>query len=526
MRKRIMSILLAMVMVFTMLPLPAAAAENDNVYISVSYDGAFAEDANGNAVAYTAVPLSELKTINLDDYGLGTYLYDADMDGNYDITALHLYIYTHEKIFGREFSEVYVTGGPGSIYFAGGLFGFADENLNYFYNGTYPEIDGWGVTADQITLKAGDFLDIAGYSSWAFWMDSAAGFHYFVDDAGNFTHEYNVKNEEELTVKLVRSYSAMGSGAELYEETGYDIYYGTSVGNATGSIATNENGEGTVTLPLAGTWYLWCDGGHGAEWSSDIVSSPAIAIVEVEADETCAHNYTDATCTEPKKCELCGVTEGDALGHDFSSTYTVDKKATFTTNGIKSKHCTRNGCNETTSKTIYKASDVKLSTAIYTYNGKTKNPTVCVKDSKGNTIDSSNYTITKPSGRKNVGKYTYTIKFKNAYSGTKKLTLTINPKGTSISKVTAAKKAFTVKWKKQSEKMSTSRITGYQMQYSTGKKFTNPKTVTISGYSNTSKKITKLSAKKTYYVRVRTYKTINGTKYYSGWSATKSVKTK
>lgn len=64
------------------------------------------------------------------------------------------------------------------------------------------------------------------------------------------------------------------------------------------------------------------------------------------------------------------------------------------------------------------------------------------------------------------------------------------------------------------------------MQYSTGKKFTNPKTVTISGYSNTSKKITKLSAKKTYYVRVRTYKTINGTKYYSGWSATKSVKTK
>ena len=49
MRKRIMSILLAMVMVFTMLPLSTVAAENDNVYISVSYDGQFVDDAKGNS---------------------------------------------------------------------------------------------------------------------------------------------------------------------------------------------------------------------------------------------------------------------------------------------------------------------------------------------------------------------------------------------------------------------------------------------------------------------------------------------
>jgi len=241
-----------------------------------------------------------------------------------------------------------------------------------------------------------------------------------------------------------------------------------------------------------------------------------------------------ATCTSPGLskgiyCEACDrmiVLPSIIMGgHEYDDNWTVDKKATTSVDGSKSKHCIR--CDAKTSVTkIYKASGVKLSTSSYTYNGKIKSPKVYIKNSKGKTISSSNYTITKPSGRKNVGKYTYTIKFKNEYSGTKKLTLTIDPKGTNISSVSAAKKAFTVKWKKQSEKMATSRITGYQIQYSTSKKFTSPKTVTVSGYSNISKKITKLSAKKTYYVRIRTYKIVNGTRYYSKWSAYKSVKTK
>ena len=74
--------------------------------------------------------------------------------------------------------------------------------------------------------------------------------------------------------------------------------------------------------------------------------------------------------------------------------------------------------------------------------------------------------------------------------------------------------------------MSTSRITGYQIQYSTSKKFTSPKSTTVSGYSKTSKKITGLKSKKTYYVRVRTYKTVNGKKIYGSYSSVKSVKVK
>ncbi|MGN0527987.1 MAG: fibronectin type III domain-containing protein, partial [Eubacterium sp.] len=101
------------------------------------------------------------------------------------------------------------------------------------------------------------------------------------------------------------------------------------------------------------------------------------------------------------------------------------------------------------------------------------------------------------------------------------LYFTIKPKATSISSVSAGSKKFTVKWKKQS-----TQVTGYQIQYSTSSKFTSPKYVTVSSNKTTSKTISKLKSKKKYYVRVRTYKTVSGTKYYSSWSKAKSVTTK
>ncbi|MGN0527529.1 MAG: fibronectin type III domain-containing protein, partial [Eubacterium sp.] len=101
------------------------------------------------------------------------------------------------------------------------------------------------------------------------------------------------------------------------------------------------------------------------------------------------------------------------------------------------------------------------------------------------------------------------------------LYFTIKPKATSISSVSAKSKGFTVKWKKQA-----TQTTGYQIQYSTSSKFTSPKTVTVSSYKTTSKTISKLKSKKKYYIRIRTYKTVSGTKYYSSWSSAKSVTTK
>ena len=75
--------------------------------------------------------------------------------------------------------------------------------------------------------------------------------------------------------------------------------------------------------------------------------------------------------------------------------------------------------------------------------------------------------------------------------------------------------------------MKKSRITGYQIQVARNKAFTkNSKTVTVKGFSKTSKKIKGLKSKTRYYVRIRTYMTVDGVEYYSNWSKVKSVKVK
>lgn len=208
--------------------------------------------------------------------------------------------------------------------------------------------------------------------------------------------------------------------------------------------------------------------------------------------------------------------------HNYQNVIT---KATTSANGYIGKECAI--CGDKITETIYYPKTMKLSTTNYTYSGGVKTPTVSIIDANGNTVSSANYNVSYATGRKSVGKYKVTVTFKgDKYSGSKYTYFNINPKGTSISKVYRAKKAFTVKWKKQSAKMATSTITGYQIRYSTSSKMTSPKYKTVKGYKYTSKKITKLKAKKKYYVQVRTYKTVSGKTYYSSWSSIKSVTTK
>lgn len=174
---------------------------------------------------------------------------------------------------------------------------------------------------------------------------------------------------------------------------------------------------------------------------------------------------------------------------------------------------------------------VTLSAAKYTFNGKVKKPTVTVKTANATiaskvSASNTNVKITYQSGRKNVGIYKVTVTGIGRYSGTLTKTFRINPKGTSIRSLVRGSKAITVKWRKQATKMASSRITGYQIRYSTSSKMTKAKMVTVKGYSRVYRKITKLKARKKYYVQVRTYKTVSGKKYYSTWSGRKAVKTK
>ncbi len=128
---------------------------------------------------------------------------------------------------------------------------------------------------------------------------------------------------------------------------------------------------------------------------------------------------------------------------------------------------------------------------------------------------------TSYSNNKKIGTAKVTIKGQAPYKGTVTKTFKIVPKGTSFKKLTRGKKSFTATWKKQG-----TQTTGYQIQYGLKKNFKGAKTVTVKGSSKLKKTVKKLKSKKTYYVRIRTYKQVGKTKYCSGWSKVKTVKTR
>ena len=255
-----------------------------------------------------------------------------------------------------------------------------------------------------------------------------------------------------------------------------------------------------------------------------------------EADKAVAATCTKSGLTEGSHCQYCKKVlteqkEIPATGHQYipSQESYPNPMATLSKDGRLVSPQVCENCDNEYEKTavIPKIGTVKLSKTAYTYNGKVQCPDEVVKDRTGKALKGGmDYNVSYSKGMKNVGKYTVKVTFKENYSGSKSMTYSINPKGTSVSKVTATKKGFKVTWKKQK-----TQTTGYQVQYSTDKNFKkNNKTVTISKNSTTSKSVGKLKAKKKYYVRVRTYKTVKfggkSVKLYSGWSKAKSVTTK
>ena len=300
----------------------------------------------------------------------------------------------------------------------------------------------------------------------------------------------------------------------------------------------------------------------GCSETSDITEIPAtghdFSVWTTIKSPNCVDKGSEArTC---KICEYKETKDVDAKGHEWESVYTTDKESTCIEDGSESIHCKncdvikdsrgisakghdyetitikaslksdglsydlcRTCQHKDAERTIFKPVGFALSVANYTYNAKTVTPAVVVRDSKGLVLKKgADYDISYASGRKNVGRYAVKVTFKGEYDGTKTMYFTINPKAPAIKAPAAASKSFTAKWSKV-----VGQATGYQIIYASNSKFTSgKKTVNVGNYKTTSKKITKLKSKSKYYVKVRTYKTVNGTKYYSGWSKVKTVKTK
>ena len=200
-------------------------------------------------------------------------------------------------------------------------------------------------------------------------------------------------------------------------------------------------------------------------------------------------SYSNNTKVGTAKVTITG--KGNYTG-SISKTYSIKnnfKKATVS--GISNKSYT--GKNITQSITVK-------------YNGKT------LKNGTGYTVSYSS--------NKNIGTATVKITGKGSYTGTITKTFKINPAKQEIQKLTAKSKAFFVDWAQKGS------ATGYEIQYATNSKFTSAKKVTIKNNKTDKTTVSKLSGKKKYYVRVRSYTTVKGTKYYGAWSASKSVTTK
>ena len=164
-----------------------------------------------------------------------------------------------------------------------------------------------------------------------------------------------------------------------------------------------------------------------------------------------------------------------------------------------------------------KATVSGISTKAFT--GKNITQSITVKYNGKTLKNGTDYTVSY-SNNKNIGTATVKITGKGSYTGTITKTFKINPAKQEIQKLTAKSKAFFVDWAQKGS------ATGYEIQYATNSKFTSAKKVTITNNKTDTKTISKLSGKKKYYVRVRSYTTVKGTKYYGAWSASKSVTTK
>ena len=242
--------------------------------------------------------------------------------------------------------------------------------------------------------------------------------------------------------------------------------------------------------------------------------------MSIDYFEECTHSdkvqvVISATCTEQgavqSRCADCdkliSQTFTAPLGHTMVIT-TPAKAPTCTTSGnTQAGYCTVCGYNEVS--TVIPATG-------HNFGNNSANCLVCG-------VANPNYVAPTQPTPSTTPSTTPTQPNQNDTntSNDEDVTVISKPKSASIKKVKGAKKAISVTWKKVSG------VSGYEIQVATDKKFKkNKKTVNIKKQKTTKTTIKKLKAKKKYYVRVRTYKIVNGKKVYSAWSKVKSVKTK
>ena len=248
---------------------------------------------------------------------------------------------------------------------------------------------------------------------------------------------------------------------------------------------------------------------------------PALSRISISKASVTLSNSTYAYDGKAKKPGVTVKLNGKTLknGTDYAVSYSNNTKVGTAKVTITGKGNYTGSVSKTYSiKNNFKKATVSgISNKSYT--GKNITQSITVKYNGKTLKKGTDYTVSYSSS-KSIGTATVKIAGKGSYTGTITKTFKINPAKQEIQKLTAKSKAFFVDWAQKGS------ATGYEIQYATNSKFTSAKKVTITNKKTDKTTISKLSGKKKYYVRVRSYTTVKGTKYYGAWSASKSVTTK
>ena len=248
---------------------------------------------------------------------------------------------------------------------------------------------------------------------------------------------------------------------------------------------------------------------------------PALSRISISKASVTLSTSTYAYDGKAKKPGVTVKLNGKTLknGTDYTVSYSNNTKVGTAKVTITGKGNYTGSVSKTYSiKNNFKKATVSgISTKAFT--GKNITQSITVKYNGKTLKKGTDYTVSY-SSNKNIGTATVKITGKGSYTGTITKTFKINPAKQEIQKLTAKSKAFFVDWAQKGS------ATGYEIQYATNSKFTSAKKVTITNKKTDKTTVSKLSGKKKYYVRVRSYTTVKGTKYYGAWSASKSVTTK
>ena len=248
---------------------------------------------------------------------------------------------------------------------------------------------------------------------------------------------------------------------------------------------------------------------------------PALSRISISKASVTLSTSTYAYDGKAKKPGVTVKLNGKTLknGTDYTVSYSNNIKVGTAKVTITGKGNYTGSVSKTYSiKNNFKKATVSgISTKAFT--GKNITQSITVKYNGKTLKNGTDYTVSY-SNNKKIGTATVKIAGKGSYTGTITKTFKINPAKQEIQKLTAKSKAFFVDWAQKGS------ATGYEIQYATNSKFTNAKKVTITNNKTDKTTVSKLSGKKKYYVRVRSYTTVKGTKYYGAWSASKSVTTK